>query len=25
VLDPDGRVVRHVRVAPAAHDACVVR
>jgi len=25
VLDPDGRVVRQVRVAPAAHDACVVR
>ena len=25
VLDPDGRVVRHVRVAPAAHDACVAR
>jgi len=25
VPDPDGRVVRHVRVAPAAHDACVVR
>jgi hypothetical protein len=24
-LDPDGRVVRQVRVAPAAHDACVVR
>jgi hypothetical protein len=25
VLDPDGRVVRQVRVAPAAHDAGVVR
>ena len=25
VLDPDGRVVHQVRVAPAAHDACVVR
>ena len=24
VLDPAGRVVRQVRVAPAAHDACVV-
>jgi hypothetical protein len=25
VLDPAGRVLRQVRVAPAAHDACVVR
>jgi hypothetical protein len=25
VLDPEARVVRQVRVAPAAHDACVVR
>jgi hypothetical protein len=25
VLDPDGRVLRQVRVAPAPHDACVVR
>lgn len=25
VLDPSGRVLRQVRVAPAAHDACVVR
>jgi hypothetical protein len=25
VLDPDGRTVRQVRVAPAAHDASMVR
>ena len=25
VPDPDGRIVRHVRVAPAAHDASMVR
>jgi hypothetical protein len=25
VLDPAGRVLRQARVAPAAHDACVVR